>query len=151
MGRGTVHWMEALRSFATSVVALRAELAMMARMRSLAPFIATLLVCLIFIPALAQRPEVFPGVDGVELAIDALTGRRIGVVTHQAAVSRDGRLTMLVLTALPDVQLSALFAPEHGVRDDPPISLPANTPVSSLFGRGTQPPRQMLSRLSCPG
>ena len=145
MGRGTVHWMEALRRFATSVVALRAELAMMARMRSLAPFIATLLVCLIFIPALAQSPEVFPGVDGVELAIDALTGRRVGVVTHQAAVSRDGRLTMLVLTSLPDVQLSALFAPEHGLGDDAPISLPANTPVYSLFGRVTQPTRQMLS------
>jgi len=147
MGRGTVHWMEALRRFATSAVALRAELAMMARMRSLAPFIAALLVCLIFIPALAQSPEVFPGVDGVELAIDALTGRRVGVVTHQAAVSRDGRLTMLVLTSLPDVQLSVLFAPEHGLGDDAPISLPANTPVYSLFGRVTQPTRQMLSRV----
>src|SRR5438034_2133071 len=66
----------------------RAEHAMMVRMHSFAPFVATLLVCLIFVPALAQSPEVFPGVDGVELAIDSLTGRRIGVVTHQAAVSR---------------------------------------------------------------
>src|SRR3989442_10166492 len=95
MGRGTVHWMEALRRFATSVVALRAEIAVMARMRSLAPFIATLLVCLIFIPALAQSPEEFPGVDGVELAIDALTGRRVGALTHHTTLSRDGPLTIL--------------------------------------------------------
>ena len=120
---------------------------MMPRMRSLVPFVATLLVCLIFIPALAQNPEVFPGVDGVELAIDTLTGRRIGVVTHQAAVTRDGRLTMLVLTLLPDVHLSALFAPEHGFGDDAPASLPVSTPVYSLFGRVTQPTRQMLSRV----
>ncbi|TMJ11867.1 MAG: DUF1343 domain-containing protein, partial [Bacillati bacterium ANGP1] len=106
----------------TSTVMAWAEHAMMVRMRSFAPFVATLLVCLIFVPALAQSPEVFPGVDGVELAIDSLTGRRIGVVTHQAAVSRDGRLTMLVLTSLPDVQLSALFAPEHGLGDDAPVA-----------------------------
>src|SRR2546425_13109505 len=147
MGRGTVHWMEALRRFATSVVALRAEIAVMARMRSLAPFIAKLLVCLIFIPALAQSPEVFPGVDGVELAIDSLTGRRIGVVTHQAAVSRDGRLTMLVLNSVPDVQLSALFAPEHGLGDDAPVAPPAGTPVYNLFDRVTQPTQQMHPRV----
>ena len=139
--------MEGLRRFVTSTVMAWAEHAMMVRMRSFAPFVATLLVCLIFVPALAQSPEVFPGVDGVGLAIDSLTGRRIGVVTHQAAVSRDGRLTMLVLTSLPDVQLSALFAPEHGLGDDAPVAPPAGTPVYSLFGRVTQPTQQMLSRV----
>src|SRR5437773_2745612 len=136
-----------VRRFVTSTVMAGAEHGMLVRMRSFAPFVATLLVCLIFVPALAQSPEVFPGVDGVELAIDSLTGRRIGVVTHQAAVSRDGRLTMLVLTSLPDVQLSALFAPEHGLGDDAPVAPPAGTPVYSLFGRVTQPTQQMLSRV----
>ncbi|OLE14088.1 MAG: hypothetical protein AUG93_00075, partial [Armatimonadetes bacterium 13_1_20CM_4_65_7] len=56
-----------------------------------------------------------------------------------------GRLTTLVLTSLPDVQLSALFAPEHGLGDDTPDSLPARAPIYSLFGRVTQPTRRMLS------
>ena len=126
---------------------MRAEIAMMHRVRLLAPFAAGLLVWLILVLALAQRPEVYPGVDGVEVAMDTLAGRRLGVVTHQAAVSRDGRLTMLVLTLLPDVRLSALFVPEHGLGEDTPVSLPAGTPVYNLFGRVTQPTRQMLSQV----
>src|SRR3989442_1326676 len=106
--------------------------------------LAAVVLAAVLMAALAHGPEVYPGVDGLELA-DTLTGRRIGVVTHQAAVSRDGRLTTLVLTSLPDVQLSALFAPEHGLGDDAPGSLPARAPIYSLFGRLTQPTRQMLS------
>src|SRR5207245_5169416 len=112
------------------------------------PFVLAILTAVVLAAvltaALAHGPEVYPGVDGIELA-DTLTGRRIGVVTHQAAVSRDGRLTTLVLTSLPDVQLSALFAPEHGLGDDTPDSLPARAPIYSLFGRVTQPTRRMLS------
>jgi len=112
------------------------------------PFVLAILTAVVLAAvltaALAHGPEVYPGVDGIELA-GTLTGRRIGVVTHQAAVSRDGRLTTLVLTSLPDVQLSALFAPEHGLGDDTPDSLPARAPIYSLFGRVTQPTRRMLS------
>src|SRR3989475_7750344 len=107
-------------------------------------FLPAVVLAAVLTAALAHGPEVYPGVDGIELA-DTLTGRRIGVVTHQAAVSRDGRLTTLVLTSLPDVQLSALFAPEHGLGDDTPDSLPARAPIYSLFGRATQPTRRMLS------
>ncbi len=106
--------------------------------------LAAVVLAVVLMAALAHGPQVYPGVDGVELA-ETLTGLRIGVVTHQAAVSRDGRLTTLVLTSLPDVQLSALFAPEHGLGDDAPGSLPARAPIYSLFGRLTQPTRQMLS------
>jgi len=106
--------------------------------------LAAVVLAAALMAALAHGPEVYPGVDGLELA-DTLTGRRIGVVTHQAAVSHDGRLTTLVLTSLPDVQLSALFAPEHGLGDDAPGSLPARAPIYSLFGRVTQPTRRMLS------
>lgn len=124
-------------------------------MRYFRPFVlpvAALLIGLLLAPASAEGPEVpvvYPGVDGVLVAAGALAGRRIGVVANHAAVARDGRPTPVVLTTLPDAQLTALFAPEHGFNgsgtDLPEPFVPARTPVYNLFGRFTQPTRRMLS------
>ncbi|HKZ06154.1 MAG TPA: DUF1343 domain-containing protein [Methylomirabilota bacterium] len=44
-----------------------------------------------------------------------LRGRRVGLLSHQASVTRDLRHAVDVVRGLPRVHLVALFAPEHGI------------------------------------
>lgn len=81
----------------------------------------------------------------------ALAGRRVGLVAHNASRARDGSTTLSLLQRAPGVQLSALFAPEHGLASsaEGPIasSREAGLPVHSLFGRTRKPTREMLQGL----
>lgn len=119
--------------------------------RIVVPVAGTMVVWLAVVPVIAQNLAVAPGIDGLTVAVDALAGRRIGIVTNHAAVTRDGRSTAVVLTSLPDAQVTAFFAPEHGLNGSglevPAPAVPPSTPVYSLFGRVTQPTRKMLSRV----
>lgn len=62
--------------------------------------------------------EVLTGADVVERrgAGGPLAGLRVGLITNHTGVTRSGRSTIDVLAALSDVQLVALFGPEHGIR-----------------------------------
>lgn len=59
----------------------------------------------------------------VELGIDVLAannfrgleGKRVGLITNQTGVSASGRSTIEILKSAPNVNLVALYAPEHGV------------------------------------
>ncbi len=85
-------------------------------------------------------------------AMERLAGKRVGVVCNHTAVLPDG--THLVDTLLKrGVNVTALFAPEHGIRGteadgariadatDPSTGLP----VYSLYGRTTKPNSEMLA------
>jgi uncharacterized protein YbbC (DUF1343 family) len=47
-----------------------------------------------------------------------LAGRRVALLAHPASVTRDLAHSLDALAALPDVQLSAAFGPQHGLRGD---------------------------------
>jgi uncharacterized protein YbbC (DUF1343 family)/CubicO group peptidase (beta-lactamase class C family) len=92
------------------------------------------------------------GIDVLEArGFDSLRGRRVGLVTHRAAVDALGRTTLDVLASAPEVKLTALMTPEHGFEAksegkigdsfDPLRALP----VYSLYGATLQPTAQMLS------
>jgi uncharacterized protein YbbC (DUF1343 family) len=55
------------------------------------------------------------GLDRVLADSSPLKGKRIGLLTHDAAVTAQGLRGVDALAALPEVTLSALFAPEHGL------------------------------------
>jgi uncharacterized protein YbbC (DUF1343 family) len=58
-----------------------------------------------------------PGVDAFVADVPAdLRGKRIGLITNQAAIGREGRPAIDMIAELKDVKLVALFAPEHGIR-----------------------------------
>jgi uncharacterized protein YbbC (DUF1343 family) len=58
-----------------------------------------------------------PGLDVFVADVpDALRGKRIGLITNHSAISRDGRQAIDLIAGHPDVKLTALFAPEHGIR-----------------------------------
>ncbi|MDR5683256.1 MAG: DUF1343 domain-containing protein [Armatimonadota bacterium] len=92
---------------------------------------------------------VAPGID-VFLADPApARGRRIGLVTHRAAVTRDGRTTAAALIENTELRVTALFAPEHGIdgtfgAGEPVPNVRGPTPVYSLYGSTLRPTRQML-------
>lgn len=81
-----------------------------------------------------------------------LDGRRIGLVSHAAAVDCEGRTSAERLHAAPGVQLMALFGPEHGFTGHaaageltPDGHHPLwNIPVYSLYGETRQPTPAML-------
>jgi len=122
---------------------------MMAFLRSAVVSLSILLVSLLFGPASAQDVAVYPGIDGVQNVAEALAGRRLGVVTHHAGLTRDGLSTAFILYGLPRTALTALFTPEHGFNgsglEPEQHVLPTPIPVYSLFGRVTAPTRKMLA------
>jgi uncharacterized protein YbbC (DUF1343 family) len=97
-----------------------------------------------------------PGIE-VLLAsrLDLLRGRRVGLVTNPTAVDARLRSSAELLRAHPEVNLVALYGPEHGVRGDaqageyvpfyrdPHLGLP----VFSLYGETQRPPADMLTRI----
>jgi len=93
------------------------------------------------------------GIDVLEASgFGPLRGKRVGLLTHPAGVNRRGVSTIEVLRRAPEVNLAALYGPEHGLygeaeaneavasRTDPRTGLP----VHSLYGRYRHPTPAML-------
>ena len=101
----------------------------------------------------AASESAVPGIE-VLLAerLDLLRGKRVGLVTNPTGVDRTLRSSIDVLARHPDVNLVALFGPEHGVRGDVQAGEhvanardPATgLPVYSLYGEHREPTPKML-------
>jgi uncharacterized protein YbbC (DUF1343 family) len=61
-----------------------------------------------------------PVTPGLEVllrdSVHLVRGRRVGFITNQTAITSDGRSGIDLLAESPDVNLVALFGPEHGLR-----------------------------------
>jgi uncharacterized protein YbbC (DUF1343 family) len=58
-----------------------------------------------------------PGLDVFVADVpDAVRGKRVGLITNHSAISRDGRQAIDLIAGHKDLRLTALFAPEHGIR-----------------------------------
>src|ERR1700742_60037 len=82
-----------------------------------------------------------------------LAGRRIGLLAHPAAVTRELVHTIDALAAISGMRLSAAFGPQHGLRGDkqdnmvesPDFTDPVHgIPVFSLYGEVRRPTAQMM-------
>jgi uncharacterized protein YbbC (DUF1343 family) len=98
--------------------------------------------------------EVLLGIDALSLDdFAALDGARVGLVTHAAARTRDGRRTLDVLHASDSVELVSLFAPEHGLSSQREGRLRGQREpmtgllVHSLFGETRKPTPEMLANI----
>jgi uncharacterized protein YbbC (DUF1343 family) len=104
-------------------------------------------------PILAAQ-QTLTGID-VLAAQDfaALKGKRVGLITNQTGVDRNGRSTIDLLAHAPGVKLAALFSPEHGIRGvlDERVSSTTDAatglPVYSLYGDTERPTDAMLANL----
>ena len=112
-------------------------------------------ICLAACASKAQETagEVIPGIEVLEsYGFEELQGKRVGLVTNPSGVDRKLRSTIDILFEAPEVNLVALFGPEHGVRGDayagdkveggkdPKTGLP----VYSLYGATREPSQEML-------
>ena len=115
--------------------------------------VLTAFLCLAALPAAAQGAKVKTGIEVlVENGFDILAGKRIGLVTNPSGVDSRLNSTVDILFNAPDVELVALFGPEHGVRGDiyaggkvEDFTDPATgLPVYSLYGATRSPTGEML-------
>ena len=104
-------------------------------------------------PATPRGP-VWTGVDVLrEEGFRRLSGRRVGLLTNRTGRARDGASTIDLLAEAPDVELAALFSPEHGIRGELDGPVPSGRdvrtglPVHSLYGETRRPTEAMLRGL----
>jgi uncharacterized protein YbbC (DUF1343 family) len=103
--------------------------------------------------AAGTRSDVRPGIDVLLAAGSSpLHGRRVGLITNQTGVDATGRSTIDRLHESVEVELVALFSPEHGIRGvteggeaitsqhDERTGLP----IHSLYGETRKPTPDML-------
>jgi uncharacterized protein YbbC (DUF1343 family) len=84
-----------------------------------------------------------------------LAGKKVGLITNPTGVDSELKSTIDILFEAPNVQLVALFAPEHGVRGDysageqvSNVRDPATgLPVYSLYGKQKKPAPQHLEMI----
>lgn len=82
-----------------------------------------------------------------------LAGKRVALLAHPASVTPDLTHALDALAALPDVQLTAAFGPQHGIKGDkqdnmmesPDFTDPVHgIPVFSLYGEVRRPTDAMM-------
>jgi uncharacterized protein YbbC (DUF1343 family) len=82
-----------------------------------------------------------------------LAGRRVALLAHPASLTRDLEHALDALAALPDIQLSAAFGPQHGLRGDKQDNMVESEdfldprlgiPVFSLYGEVRRPTARMM-------
>ncbi|MCE1154771.1 MAG: DUF1343 domain-containing protein [Bacteroidales bacterium] len=114
----------------------------------------TLLLLVLFWTSLVAYPR--PVRTGIEVLradnFRLLEGKRIGLITNPTGIDSRFNSTIDLLHQAPNVQLVALFGPEHGVRGDvyagDKIDNRSDTrtllPVYSLYGATRKPTPEML-------
>ncbi len=125
-------------------------------MKTYAKYLVPLLASLFFaLPAVAEN-IVKTGIEVLrDRNFDILQGRKVGLVTNPSGVDRELKSTVDILFEAPEVDLVALFAPEHGVRGDKYAGDKVGSerdartglPVHSLYGATRKPTAEMLAGL----
>jgi uncharacterized protein YbbC (DUF1343 family) len=108
-----------------------------------------------------ERDKAKNEVQHVELGLERLLedqlvdlkGARVGLICNQASVDHGFRHAADLLHAHPDIELRALFGPQHGIRGDVQDNMietahgrdrKTGLPVHSLYSETREPTEQML-------
>jgi len=104
--------------------------------------------------SIADRPAttLLTGIDVLKRdEFRQLAGRRVGLITNQTGISREGVSTARLLHEAENVELVALFSPEHGLEGKLEVSRIADSRhkatglrVFSLYGKTRRPTPEML-------
>lgn len=117
--------------------------------------ITMLMICGLLLPSAtsAQKIRIKTGIEVLkESNFKVLQGKRVGLITNPTGVDNNLKSTIDILHEAPNVQLVALYGPEHGVRGDVHAGdkiesfTDPNTgvPVHSLYGATRKPTKEML-------
>jgi len=102
----------------------------------------------------ARNGKTLTGLDVlVEQKFAPFAGKRIGLITNQSGLSRDGRRNIDLMREA-GIQIAALFSPEHGFlgKEDRPgiqdtVDSKTDIKVYSLYGTTMRPTAEMLKGL----
>lgn len=103
--------------------------------------------------AFARQQKVRVGIEVLEgRNFEGLRGKRVGLVTNPSGVDSRLRSTIDILAGAKDVNLVALFGPEHGVRGDAyagdavgdSVDPQTGVKVYSIYGKYREPSQEML-------
>ena len=123
-------------------------------MKTLSAFVSLFLS--LFSASAQQADNFLLGIDVLERSgFRAISGKRVGLLTHPAGVNRQGISSIDILRNAKNVQLIALFGPEHGIYGDEKANVPVldridrctGLPVYSLYGKYRRPTQAMLAGL----
>lgn len=101
----------------------------------------------------STEPKVKPGIDVfLEEHLEWIEGKRVGLVTNPTGINQNMESAINLLYEHEDVNLTALFGPEHGIRGDRAageyiesyIDEQTGLPVYSLYGPTWHPSEEML-------
>ncbi|MDD4246582.1 MAG: DUF1343 domain-containing protein, partial [Dysgonamonadaceae bacterium] len=101
----------------------------------------------------AQKIKIKTGIEVLkDSKFKAIAGKRVGLITNPTGVDNNLKSTIDILHEAPNVNLVALYGPEHGVRGDVHAGDKIETftdpntgvPVYSLYGATRKPTAEML-------
>ena len=113
-------------------------------------------VAFIFLLPQFSFAQVKTGIEVLrENNFNVLEGKKVGLLTNPTGVDQQLKSTIDILFEAPNVNLTTLFAPEHGVRGDEYAGATIENskdektglPVYSLHGKVKKPTREMLANL----
>ena len=132
------------------------------RFRSLGFLLLVLLIPVLQAQEVTHLPAYFQAQHKtkIKLGIDVLSasnfellkGKRVGLITNPTGVNKELKSTLDILFEAKNVNLVALFGPEHGVRGNADAGKPVGfsrdqktgLPVYSLYGKTRKPTKAML-------
>jgi uncharacterized protein YbbC (DUF1343 family) len=116
-----------------------------------------MIACLLLAASVAYGNRgVMPGIEVLSTEQRALVqGKRVGLITNHSGIDRRARHTIDVLAAIPGVKLTALFAPEHGIRGMVQAGgavvdsrdKRTGAPIYSIYGKTHRPTEAMLANV----
>ena len=101
-------------------------------------------------------PRVKLGIDVLEdNGFDVLKGKRVGLITNPTGVDQHLKSTVDILHEAEEVDLVALYGPEHGVRGnfsagekvENAVDPVTGVPVYSLYGKSNRPSEESLENV----
>jgi uncharacterized protein YbbC (DUF1343 family) len=104
-------------------------------------------------PDTTENKPVLLGIDVLSReGFKSLQGRRVGLITNHTGLDSRGQRTIDLLHQAPQVELVAIFSPEHGLQGQLDVSEIADArdeatglPVYSLYGKSRRPQGEQLA------
>ena len=116
-------------------------------------YILLCVLCFLCGASQAQKIRIKTGIEVLkDQNFKCLEGKRVGLITNPTGVDNQMKSTIDILHEAPNVNLVALYGPEHGVRgdvhagdkEDNANDSSTGLPVYSLYGKTRKPTPEML-------
>lgn len=100
--------------------------------------------------------KVKPGIEVLrDSDFNILKGKRVGLITNPTGVDNNLKSTVDILHEAEEVELTALYGPEHGVRGDAHAGIEVKNDIDpktgvqvfSIFGKTRKPTEEMLENI----